>query len=90
MIESDFNAAAESTLTAIARALEAAGADCDCEFKGDGVLELEFEDRSRIIINRHSAAQEIWVAARTGGFHFRPEGEQWLNTRDGTELYAAL
>ena len=90
MIESDFNAAADLALGAIARALEAVGADCDCEFKGDGVLELEFEDRSRIIINRHSAAQEIWVAAKAGGFHFRPDAGRWVNTRDGTELFAAL
>ncbi|MBI2315655.1 MAG: iron donor protein CyaY [Betaproteobacteria bacterium] len=90
MNESDFNAAADLALAALARALEASGAQCDCEFRGDGVLEIEFEDRGRIIVNRHSAAKEIWVAARSGGFHFRPSGGQWVNTRDGTEFFAAL
>ena len=90
MTESDFNAAADLALAAIARSLEESGADCDAAFKADGVLELEFENGSRIIVNRHSAAQEIWVAAKSGGFHFRLDGARWLNTRDATELFAVL
>lgn len=90
MNDSDFDAAADRVLAGLARTLEASGADCDCEFQGDGVLEIEFEDGSRIIVNRHSAAKEIWVAAKSGGFHFRASGERWLDTRDGTELFAAL
>jgi CyaY protein len=43
-----------------------------------------------VIVNRHAAAQEIWVAARAGGFHFRRAGDAWRDTRDGTELFAAL
>jgi CyaY protein len=34
--------------------------------------------------------QELWVAAKSGGFHFRADGERWVNTRDGSELFAAL
>ena len=77
-------------LQAIERALEASGADLDFELKEGGVLEIEFEDGSKIIVNRHGAAREIWVAARSGGFHFRWDGEAWRDTRDGTELFAAL
>ena len=47
-------------------------------------------DGSRMVINRHAAAREIWVAARAGGFHFRWDGGAWRDTRDGTELFAAL
>ncbi|HET7765933.1 MAG TPA: iron donor protein CyaY [Burkholderiales bacterium] len=77
-------------LEEIAHAVEASGADCECEPKGSGVLEIEFPDRSRIIVNRHSAAQEIWVAARSGGYHFRFDGSAWVDTRDKRELLAAL
>ena len=90
MNETEFNARAEGALAAIVRALEASGVECDCEFKGEGVLELEFEDRSKIIVNRHGPAREIWVAAKSGGFHFRFDGTRWVNTRDGEELFAAL
>jgi CyaY protein len=34
--------------------------------------------------------KEMWVAAKSGGFHYKRVGEQWINTRDGSELFAAL
>jgi CyaY protein len=54
------------------------------------VLELEFHDGSKIIINRHTAAREIWLAAKSGGYHFRPHDGRWVGTRDGEELVAAI
>jgi CyaY protein len=71
-------------------ALEASGIDADFELKEGGVLEIEFADASKIIVNRHAAAREIWVAARAGGFHFRWDGAAWRDTREGSELFAAL
>lgn len=88
--ESQFVTLAETMLARIEAALDAADTDMDYELKPGGILELEFADGSKIIINRHSAAREIWVAAKSGGFHFRPEGTQWVNTRNGEELLAAL
>ena len=90
MTPSEFDSLAEAMLERIARAVEASGADCDCEPKGSGVLELEFADGSRIVVNRHSAARQIWVAARSGGYHFRWDGSGWVDTREGGELLAAL
>ncbi len=90
MEESEFNALAEAELERIEAALEDCGADIDIEPKPGGVLEIEFENGTKMIINRHSAAREIWVAAKSGGFHFRPEGGRWVATRGGTELYALL
>jgi len=86
----DFDTLAEAALEQIERALEASGVEADVEPKGDGVLEIVFEDGSRIVINRHRAAREIWVAARSGGFHYRWDGSVWKDTRDGSELFAAL
>ena len=88
--EAEFEERSGRALASIARAVEASGAECDCEQKGDGVLELEFENGSRIIINRNGAAREIWVAAKSGGYHFRFDGARWVNTRDGDELFASL
>jgi CyaY protein len=90
MTESDFNSRAAATLDRISQALEESAAGCDCELKDGGVLDIEFADGSRIIVNRHSAAQEIWVAAKSGGFHFRHNGVNWVSTRDGSELFAVL
>ena len=81
--ENEFNRRAEITLQRVPLALEDVAVDCDCEIKGDGILEIEFADGSRIIVNRHSAAKEIWVAAKSGGYHFRWNGSRWIDTRSG-------
>ncbi len=94
MDEREFMAAADAELARIEAALEVASengvADFDFETGPGGVIEIEFGNGSKIIVNRHGAAREIWVAAKSGGYHFRPEGGRWLGTRDGEELLAAL
>jgi CyaY protein len=90
MKDSEFLALAGHALERIERALEASGVEADFELKEGGVLEVEFDNGSKMIINRHGAAREIWVAARAGGFHFRWDGSSWRDSRDGTELFAAL
>jgi CyaY protein len=81
---------AGAALERVERALEASGVEADFELTEGGVLEIEFADGSKIIVNRHGAAREIWVAARSGGFHFRWDGSAWRDTRNRTELFAAL
>jgi CyaY protein len=90
MDDKEFNTLAEATLARIDAALEASGADVDSQLAAGGVLEIEFDDGSKIIVNRHGVAQEIWVAARSGGFHFRWDGAVWRDTRDATELMEKL
>ncbi|MEW5887796.1 MAG: iron donor protein CyaY [Pseudomonadota bacterium] len=88
MDETEFNRLADAMLKRIEDALDAQA--LDLEVKPGGVIEVAFDDGSRIIINRHTAAREIWIAARSGGFHFRPENGRWVGTRDGAELMEAL
>jgi CyaY protein len=90
MTPSEFDSLADAMLERIARAVDESGANCDCEPKGSGVLELEFADGSRIVVNRHSAARQIWVAAKSGGYHFSWSGSDWVGTREDGELLAAL
>lgn len=93
MDESAFIAAADATLGKIGLALDAAletsDADLDWDLR-DGVLTIECEDTSRIIVNRHVPNREIWVAAKSGGFHYRPVEGQWRDARGKEELAAAL
>lgn len=90
MNDSEFSALAGTTMAEIERRLEASGADLDFELAAGGVLEIEFADGSQMVLNRHAVAQEIWLAARAGGFHFRHDGSVWRDTRDGEELFAKL
>ena len=88
MDETLFNSLAERELARIEDAFEVAG--IDVEVQPGGVLQVEFDDGSQMIINRHTAAREIWVAAKLGGFHFRHDAGRWIGTRDGVELWPAL
>jgi CyaY protein len=90
MNDSEFNALADAVLKRIEAGLEDSGIDLDFALVSAGVLEIEFADGSKIIVNRHGAAKEMWVAARSGGFHFRWDGKAWRDTRDNGELLAAL
>ena len=88
--DTEFERVATQALQRIEAALEASGIDADFELKEGGVLEIEFADGSKIIVNRHAAAREVWIAARAGGFHFRWDGSAWRDTRQGGELFAEL
>ena len=94
MTESEFLDLADATLNAIETALEdacdASELDVECSRSGN-VLEIEcISNGSKIIINSQAPMQEMWLAARSGGFHYRFDGQHWLNTRDGSEFYATL
>jgi CyaY protein len=90
MSESEFIELSDAALARLEAALEGCGADIDFELKDGGILELEFGNGTKIIVNRHAAAQEIWVAAKSGGYHYRWDGVRWVDTRGGEELFAAL
>lgn len=87
--ESTFTALTGRVLDAIGGALDASGGELDWA-ENDGVLSIECPDGSRIIVNRHVPNRELWVAAKSGGFHFRADGDAWRDTRSGEELGAAL
>lgn len=89
MNDSEFLTLSDQALTRIETALEALG-DVDCSTVSEGVLEVEFDDGGKVIVNRHGAAKEIWVAARCGGFHFRWDGKEWVDTRDGRDILSVL
>ena len=69
--------------------LDADVVDIDSHRTG-GLLELSFPNGSKIILNTQPPLQEIWLAAKAGGYHFRFAGDCWRDTRDGTEFLALL
>ncbi len=89
MTENEFNELADTVFARIEAAIDASGADLESSLTG-GVLELEFDDGSKIIINRHTPNREIWIAARSGGFHYAWQDGQWKSQRDGSELFGKL
>ncbi|MEO8847871.1 MAG: iron donor protein CyaY [Casimicrobiaceae bacterium] len=88
-----FIAATDRVLAQIGEALDAALASSDADVDwtiNEGILEIECDDGSKVIVNRHAPSREVWVAARSGGFHFRAHEGAWLGTRDARELGVAL
>ena len=55
-----------------------------------GLLELSFPNGSKIILNTQPPLQELWLAARAGGFHFKHASGRWLDTKDGRDFFDVL
>ena len=89
MTESEFNELADAVFQRIEQAIDDSDADIDYDSNGT-VLEMEFADGSKVIVNRHVPNREIWLAAKSGGFHFALQDGRWFSQRDGTELFAQL
>ncbi len=91
MDESTFDQLADETMMAIEEAIDESGADIDYD-SGGGILTLEFENGSQIIINKQAPLTQIWVAARSGGFHFEYDEtrECWHLQGSDEELFACL
>ena len=63
--------------------------DIDASRTG-GLLELSVPNGSTIVVNTQPPLQEVWLAAQSGGFHFKAAGDRWLDTRGGGEFFAML
>ncbi len=91
MEETLFNQCIDHTLLSIEDAIDEAGLDIDFDTIA-GILTLEFIDQSKIIINRQVAMEQLWVAARSGGFHLDylenkgSVGQQWFCKTENCNL----
>lgn len=88
MDEGEYQRLADRAMQTIESALDAA--DVDYEVVAGGVLEISCAGGVKIVVNKQAAAQEIWVAAPSGGFHYRWDGSHWRDTRTGEALSIAL
>lgn len=88
MNETDFHRTVDAVLSRIEGAVEDSDKlDVDLEA---GILTVTCPDGTRVIVNRQTPNREIWVAARSGGFHFAWREGEWRDTRGGEELFASL
>lgn len=83
---------ADACLARVARFAEAFDPD-EMDFATtDGVVTLEFPDRTRYVLNRQAAADQMWFAAGARAWHYRWDDARatWLDDRDGHDLYARV
>ena len=96
--DKQFHQLGSNLLQSIEVALEAADdaldLDLDVERQGGNVINIRFRDRSVIVVNTQPPLHEIWVAAKSGGYHYRWAGTLaaplWLDTKTGRELLTDL
>ncbi len=84
---------AEAALRAVELACdrinETSDADIDSQRSG-GMITLTFVNKSQIVMNLQKPLQEIWLAAKSGGFHYKFVDGQWLDTKNRAEFFAVL
>jgi CyaY protein len=96
--DKQFHQLGSNLLQSIEVALEAADdeldLDLDVERQGGNVINIRFRDKSVIVVNTQPPLHEIWVAAKSGGYHYRWAGSMatplWLDTKTGRELLGDL
>lgn len=89
MNDSEFQELADQLYQKIEDSIEASGADIDYDQNG-GLLTLEFEDRSKFIINRQQPLHQIWLATQENGHHYDYKEGKWIDDRSGDEFLTFL
>ncbi|WP_309678525.1 iron donor protein CyaY [Polaromonas sp.] len=93
MTDLQYQDLAESALKAVEVACDRINDETDADLDNQrtgGMITLTFSNRSQIIINLQKPLQEIWMAARAGGFHYKFNSGQWTDTKDASEFFANL
>ena len=93
MTELEYMDRAEALLRSVEsqcdRVNETTEADIDNQRVG-GMITLVFRDGSQIVVNLQKPLHEVWLAARSGGYHFRHHEGAWRDTKSGEEFFARL
>ena len=93
MTDSDFLDRAEALLAKVEaccdRINDETDADVDNQRVG-GMVTLTFRNGTQIVVNLQKPLHEVWMAARAGGFHYKFDGAQWMDTKGSGEFFAHL
>ncbi len=93
MTDLEFLDQAEQLLRAVELACDRINDESDADIDNQrtgGMITLVFANRSQIIINLQKPLHEVWLAARSGGYHFRWDGQQWADTKGQGEFFQRL
>jgi len=93
MTDSEFLDLAETLLHSVEASCDRINdqnlADIDNQRVG-AMVTLVFSNRSQIVINLQKPLHEVWLAARSGGYHFKFDGRQWIDSKGQGEFFASL
>lgn len=93
MTDSEFMDLAESLLRSVERVCDSindvGSADIDNQRVG-AMVTLVFANRSQIIINLQKPLHEVWMASRSGGYHFSWRDGSWQDTKGQGNFFDLL
>jgi CyaY protein len=93
MTDLEFLDHAERLLQAVELACDRMNDEADVDIDNQrvgGMITLTFANRSQIIINLQKPLHEVWLAARSGGYHFKFDGQAWQDTKGQGEFFKRL
>lgn len=93
MTDADYHEKAEALLRAVEASCDRINDETDVDIDSQrvgGMVTLTFPNRTQVIVNLQPPLQEVWLAAKAGGFHYRHDGRQWMDTKGDGEFFAAL
>ena len=93
MTDMEYQDLADALLRSVERGCDRINDESDADLDNQrvgGMVTLTFANRSQIIINLQKPLHEVWLAARSGGFHYKWDGSHWMDTKGNGEFFAHL
>lgn len=94
MTDPEFMDQAEALLQAVEAGCDRINDATDCDVDNQrvgGMVTLVFDNGSQIVVNLQKPLHEVWLAAQSGGYHFRrDESGRWVDTRGQVEFFDRL
>ena len=93
MTDPEFMDRAEQLLLAVEQCCDRINEDTDADLdsqRSGGMVTITFANRSQIVINLQKPLHEVWMAAQSGGYHYKFDGSAWRDTKGGAEFFAEL
>ena len=93
MTDLEFLNHAEALLQSLESTCDRLNDDADNDIDNQrvgGMITLTFTNRSQIIVNLQKPLQEVWLAAQSGGYHYRFDGQHWQDTKGQGEFWQQL
>ncbi|MBX9446839.1 iron donor protein CyaY [Dickeya chrysanthemi] len=91
MNDSEFHQLADALMLKIEETLDQFDGDADIDYETNGgVMTLSFENGSKIVINRQEPMHQVWLATKSGGYHFDYQNGCWICDRSGSDFMTLL
>jgi len=93
MTDNEFMDQAERLLQQLEKVCDQLNEQADIDIDNQRVgsmVTLIFPNRSQLVVNLQKPLHEVWLAAQSGGYHYRFDGASWQDTKGQGEFWDQL